>query len=68
MGISFMKEVGEHGRTGGYYISPPCPSAGPSGQKRTGGQSVRFQSAFLEKQRVNKEGHESSFIPTCIYK
>lgn len=23
MGISFMKEVGGHGRTGGYCLSPP---------------------------------------------
>ena len=41
MGINFMNRTDTDSRTGGYYISPHCPSA-RTGQKRTGGQSVRF--------------------------
>jgi len=42
MGIAFIKEADIQGRTGGYYISPPCPSALLDNVDGQGGQSVRF--------------------------
>ena len=42
MGITFIKREDVQGRTGGYIISPPCPSALLDNVDGQGGQSVRF--------------------------
>ena len=64
MGIILEMRVDIRGRTGGYYISPHCPSALSDNANGQGGQSVRLKSVYCQlidrpASRVDKVKRES---------
>ena len=48
MGIMPIVRADIRGRTGGYYISPHCPSALSDNANGQGGQSVRFKLIYCQ--------------------
>ena len=48
MGIILEMKADIRGRTGEYYILPPCPSALSDNANGQGGQSVRFKRVYCQ--------------------